>query len=81
MSNIDQLKSQIQEKLIESGEYDRISALLKQKLAENGWFDNIKKLANDEINNQQDPNFEKLTSILEPRALCTYLTFLDRFCY
>ena len=52
MSDIEQLKDQIKERLIYSGEYDRINTMLKERLAESGWFDKMKKLANGELNNQ-----------------------------
>ncbi|ODQ62496.1 hypothetical protein WICANDRAFT_60552 [Wickerhamomyces anomalus NRRL Y-366-8] len=65
----DLLKAKIQERLIESGEYDRISTALKQKLAESGWYDNIKSIANDQISHEDSLNFSRLNQQLEPKAL------------
>ena len=38
----EQVKSTIREKLVDSGEKDRLKALLQERLVECGWHDNLK---------------------------------------
>ena len=38
-----QLKQSIQQKLIESGEYERLKEILRQKLIDSGWRDELKE--------------------------------------
>lgn len=69
---LDAIKSQIQEHLISSGNYDIISKQLKLQLYESGWFDKVSQISNRELqenfNDDKNINFEKLYSFLKPKA-------------
>lgn len=69
---LDAIKSQIQEHLISSGNYDIISKQLKLQLYESGWFDKVSQVANRELQenskNDKNVNFEQLFSFLKPKA-------------
>ncbi|KAK7677808.1 SAGA histone acetylase and TREX-2 complexes component [Cerrena zonata] len=69
---LDAIKSQIQEHLISSGNYDLISKQLKLQLYESGWFDKVSQVANWELKerseNDQNINFDQLFSSLKPKA-------------
>mmetsp|Transcript_646 Transcript_646/g.632 ORF Transcript_646/g.632 Transcript_646/m.632 type:complete len:102 (+) Transcript_646:46-351(+) len=69
---LDQIKSQIQEHLISSGNYDIINKQLKLQLYESGWFDKVTQLANRELqeNLTQDTSvsFDQLFSFVKPKA-------------
>lgn len=69
MSDLDEIKAQIQNHLIDSGNYDIISKQLKLKLYECGWFDKITQLATKELKNGGETvNFDSLFSLLKPQA-------------
>lgn len=69
MSDLDAIKAQIQNHLIDSGNYDIISKQLKLKLYECGWFDQITQLATKELkNNSESVNFDSLFNTLKPQA-------------
>ncbi|KAK9456852.1 transcription factor e(y)2-domain-containing protein [Dipodascopsis uninucleata] len=65
----DETKAKVHQKLIDSGEYERISTHLRQKLVEAGWYQKVNELAAGNIRSQESPNFEKLVNEVEPRAL------------
>ncbi|SCV04380.1 LANO_0G09846g1_1 [Lachancea nothofagi CBS 11611] len=64
-----QLKAQIQQHLVESGNYELISNKLSQKLLQEGWTDQVKKLTSDEINNDGSATFTQILAKVEPIAL------------
>ncbi|KAK9477349.1 transcription factor e(y)2-domain-containing protein [Lipomyces japonicus] len=64
-----EIREKVHEKLIESGEYERISSILRQKLLETGWYDKVNELAYDKLKAQENPNFEKLVNDIEPKSL------------
>lgn len=68
--DLDAIKSQIQEHLISSGNYDTINKQLKLQLYESGWFDKLSQLATTELQENPDKalNFEQLYSFLKPKA-------------
>ncbi|KAK9471482.1 transcription factor e(y)2-domain-containing protein [Dipodascopsis tothii] len=64
-----QIRAQVNQKLIESGEYERMSKHLKKRLSEAGWFVEVNALATDNVRRQDTPNFEALVADVEARAL------------
>lgn len=72
LKELDQIKGQVQDYLISSGNYDIINKQLKLKLYESGWFDQIAQLASRELlenlkeNNQM--SFEQLFAFVRPKA-------------
>lgn len=65
---IDAIRAQIQDHLVSTGNYDLISKQLKLKLYEAGWFDKITQVANRELQEQGEVNFEHLFNFLRPKA-------------
>lgn len=65
---IDAIRAQIQDHLVATGNYDIISKQLKLKLYEAGWFDNITQVANRELQEKGEVNFEHLFTFLRPKA-------------
>ncbi|AJP82864.1 Sus1p [Saccharomyces cerevisiae YJM1417] len=64
-----QLKSQIQQYLVESGNYELISNELKARLLQEGWVDKVKDLTKSEMNINGSTNFTQILSTVEPKAL------------
>ncbi|KAK9380347.1 transcription factor e(y)2-domain-containing protein [Kockiozyma suomiensis] len=64
-----QIRAKVHQKLVESGEYERISTHLRQKLVESGWYDQVNQLASEKLRFQDNPNFDKLVDDIEPKAL------------
>ncbi|AHY74592.1 AQG_2a_G0003310.mRNA.1.CDS.1 [Saccharomyces cerevisiae] len=64
-----QLKSQIQQYLVESGNYELISNELKARLLQEGWVDKVKDLTKSEMNINESTNFTQILSTVEPKAL------------
>lgn len=66
---LDKIKSQIQDRLISSGNYDIINKQLKLQLYESGWFDKVSQLTNQELQeNDSGTNFDQLFAFVKPRA-------------
>ncbi|KAK9464952.1 transcription factor e(y)2-domain-containing protein [Lipomyces arxii] len=63
------VKAKIHQKLVESGEYERISTLLRQKLIETGWYEQVRELATERMRAQESSNFDKLVDDVELSAL------------
>ncbi|SCU97116.1 LAFA_0G09846g1_1 [Lachancea sp. 'fantastica'] len=63
-----QVKAQIQQHLVESGNYELISNNLSQRLLQEGWTDQVKRLAQEEINNDSKATFTQILSKVEPKA-------------
>ncbi|CAI4263600.1 BFP_1a_G0003030.mRNA.1.CDS.1 [Saccharomyces cerevisiae] len=64
-----QLKIQIQQYLVESGNYELISNELKARLLQEGWVDKVKDLTKSEMNINESTNFTQILSTVEPKAL------------
>ncbi|CAD6599328.1 CEI_1a_G0002950.mRNA.1.CDS.1 [Saccharomyces cerevisiae] len=64
-----QLKSQIQQYLVETGNYELISNELKARLLQEGWVDKVKDLTKSEMNINESTNFTQILSTVEPKAL------------
>ncbi|AJP37191.1 AHL_G0003060.mRNA.1.CDS.1 [Saccharomyces cerevisiae] len=64
-----QLKSQIQQYLVESGNYELISNELIARLLQEGWVDKVKDLTKSEMNINESTNFTQILSTVEPKAL------------
>lgn len=67
-------KIRIHEKLLETGEYDKIKTFLRSKLLEAGWFDKVNVLALDQLSTQEKPNFEAVAESIEAKALGMFLS-------
>ncbi|CUM66970.1 uncharacterized protein PRCAT00004657001 [Priceomyces carsonii] len=66
---LDQIKSQIQEHLVTSGNYDIINKQLKLQLYESGWFDKVSRLATRELqSNSGEVKFDQLFAFVKPKA-------------
>ncbi|KAK6460418.1 protein SUS1 [Scheffersomyces coipomensis] len=73
---LDQIKSQIQDHLISSGNYDIINKQLKLKLYESGWYDKVSQLTNQQLtessksngNDEGQINFDQLMANVKPKA-------------
>lgn len=63
------MKAQIQQYLVESGNYEKISAKLNDKLLEDGWMDQVRRLTMNEIENDKSANFASILAKIEPQAL------------
>ncbi|CAR27423.1 hypothetical protein ZYGR_0I06970 [Zygosaccharomyces rouxii] len=64
-----ELKAQIQQYLVESGNYEMISNKLNERLLKDGWIDELKKIVNKEVNSSNSTHFSQILSKVEPRAL------------
>ncbi|SCW01282.1 LAFE_0D09142g1_1 [Lachancea fermentati] len=64
-----ELKAQIQQYLVQSGNYEIISSKLTQMLLEDGWMDEVKRLTNEEIKSNDSTNFTQILAKVEPQAL------------
>ncbi|CAI4055529.1 Sus1p SKDI_02G2200 [Saccharomyces kudriavzevii IFO 1802] len=64
-----QLKGQIQQYLVESGNYELISNELNARLLQEGWVDKVKDLTKSEMNINESTNFTQVLSSVEPKAL------------
>ncbi|CAN6623948.1 transcription and mRNA export factor Sus1p [Trichomonascus vanleenenianus] len=65
----DQLQAAVINRMLESGEYDRMKKILRTRLRETGWFDEVNEMALEELSGLDDPNFERISKKLEPQAL------------
>ncbi|CAH2354227.1 transcription and mRNA export factor Sus1p [[Candida] railenensis] len=67
--DLDQIKAQIQDYLISSGNYEIINKQLKLQLYESGWFDQVTQLASKELQeNGKEMTFEELFAFVRPKA-------------
>ncbi|CAR24220.1 Sus1p [Lachancea thermotolerans CBS 6340] len=64
-----ELKAQIQQYLVESGNYELISNKLSRKLLEEGWTDQVKRMTSEEIRADDSASFTQILSKVEPKAL------------
>ncbi|KAG5518605.1 hypothetical protein PMAC_003002 [Pneumocystis sp. 'macacae'] len=65
------LRAQINQKLVESGAYERISSHLVKRLHECGWYSDMKDHTLFKVRHQEKPNFENLVKEIEPKGLAT----------
>lgn len=63
------LRAEIQQCLVESGNYEAISNELTERLLKDGWFDDVKKLTKDQIMKDNDTKFSNVIAKVEPEAL------------
>ncbi|WVN88799.1 transcription and mRNA export factor SUS1 [Cryptococcus depauperatus CBS 7841] len=52
----------IRQRLLETGDWDRIRKLLQAHLEESGWVDDLKDLAKEKARSQETPNLQALVS-------------------
>ncbi|KTW29924.1 uncharacterized protein T551_01868 [Pneumocystis jirovecii RU7] len=65
------LRAQVNQKLVESGAYERISSHLAKRLHECGWYSDMKDHTLFKVRHQEKPNFEALVKEIEPKGLAT----------
>ncbi|OCF59162.1 protein SUS1 [Kwoniella mangroviensis CBS 10435] len=58
----------IRQRLMETGDWDRIQKLLRNQLEENGWVDDLKDLAKERARAQETPNLENLIKEISETA-------------
>ncbi|WWD08030.1 transcription and mRNA export factor SUS1 [Kwoniella europaea PYCC6329] len=58
----------IRQRLMETGDWDRIQRLLRNQLEENGWVDDLKDLAKERARSQETPNLENLIKEISETA-------------
>ncbi|WWC59127.1 transcription and mRNA export factor SUS1 [Kwoniella dejecticola CBS 10117] len=58
----------IRQRLMETGDWDRIQKLLREQLEENGWVDDLKDLAKEKARAQETPNLENLIKEISETA-------------
>ncbi|KAI0460935.1 hypothetical protein LJB42_001471 [Komagataella kurtzmanii] len=68
-SDVQHLKQQIQDVLVESGKYDELSNFLRSKLYQVGWTDEINRLAQSIVTNEAKPTFSNVIERIEPKAM------------
>ncbi|WWC67610.1 transcription and mRNA export factor SUS1 [Kwoniella pini CBS 10737] len=58
----------IRQRLMETGDWDRIQKLLREQLEENGWVDDLKDLAKEKARAQETPNLGNLIKEISETA-------------
>ncbi|WVR04362.1 transcription and mRNA export factor SUS1 [Kwoniella sp. DSM 27419] len=58
----------IRQRLMETGDWDRIQKLLRAQLEENGWADDLKDMAKEKARAQETPNLENLIQSISESA-------------
>jgi len=56
--------AQIQRRLVESGEWDRIEAMLKSKLNESGWLDDLHHRSKEMLRDRAPISVENVVEVL-----------------
>ncbi|KAK1218433.1 SAGA histone acetylase and TREX-2 complexes component [Marasmius sp. AFHP31] len=69
--DVEQLHLQIQQRLIETGEWERIRSNFKAKLDESGWTDDFRDKSKEKARDMDVLSFEGLLSELSPVAHTT----------
>ncbi|AGO12907.1 AaceriADL343Cp [[Ashbya] aceris (nom. inval.)] len=64
-----ELRAQIQQHLVESGNYELISNKLAQRLLDEGWIDQVKKLTRETMQDDNTTNFSEVLKRVEPEAV------------
>ncbi|AMD18771.1 HBL131Wp [Eremothecium sinecaudum] len=64
-----ELRAQIQQHLVETGNYERISNKLSQSLLDEGWIDLVKKATKEAIEDSTSINFFEILQKVEPEAV------------
>jgi len=62
------LYKEVHQRLVQSGEWDRISMSLMQKLNENGWIDDMRHRGKEAARNVQPPKFKSILEQIEAHA-------------
>ncbi|AET38944.1 Sus1p Ecym_3460 [Eremothecium cymbalariae DBVPG len=63
------LRAQIQQYLVESGNYERISNKLAQRLLDEGWMEQVKKITRETMEDDNTTNFSEVLKRVEPEAV------------
>ncbi|KZP10757.1 hypothetical protein FIBSPDRAFT_200003 [Athelia psychrophila] len=62
------LHAQIQRRMVESGEWDRIQLLLSSKLSETGWTDDLSHRSKEQARGMEHLSFSDLLQEFTPQA-------------
>ncbi|KAJ6617904.1 transcription factor e(y)2-domain-containing protein [Mycena sp. CBHHK59/15] len=67
-ADLDALQAQLQKRLLESGEWDRIKFILASKLNESGWTDDMRSRSKERARSMEALSFAKLWEELTSHA-------------
>jgi len=70
-AEVDALHAQIQRRLVESGEWDRIMSVFSSKLNESGWSDDLRHRSKEHARAMEPLSFEGLFNEFSPHAQST----------
>ncbi|WVQ79424.1 hypothetical protein IAT38_001522 [Cryptococcus sp. DSM 104549] len=68
----------IRQKMMETGDWERIQNLLRARLEESGWVDDLKNQAKEQARAQETPNLEELMKSLSESAASSVSPELKR---
>ncbi|KAG5363234.1 Transcription and mRNA export factor SUS1 [Yarrowia sp. B02] len=64
----DQVRADVQEKLVQSGEYEKLSQHIQARLRDSGWYDKVSALAQEEASKQDKVELGALLAKVQPQA-------------
>ncbi|KAJ7475211.1 transcription factor e(y)2-domain-containing protein [Mycena galericulata] len=67
-AELDALQAQLQQRLLESGEWDRIKFVLASKLNESGWTDDIRNRSKERARTMEPLSFATLLEEISPHG-------------
>ncbi|KAJ6602532.1 transcription factor e(y)2-domain-containing protein [Mycena vulgaris] len=67
-ADLDALQAQLQQRLLESGEWDRIKFILASKLNDSGWTDDIRNRSKERARSMEPLSFATLLEEMAPHA-------------
>ncbi|KAJ7280370.1 transcription factor e(y)2-domain-containing protein [Mycena rebaudengoi] len=67
-AELDVLQAQLQQRLLESGEWDRIKFILASKLNESGWTDEMRNRSKERARTMEPLSFVTLLEEMAPHA-------------
>ncbi|OWZ32203.1 protein SUS1 [Cryptococcus neoformans AD2-60a] len=65
----------IRQRMLETGDWERIQKLLRAHLEESGWVDDLKDLAEEKARAQDVPNLESLVKQISESAAGEFIPF------
>ncbi|KAJ7645831.1 transcription factor e(y)2-domain-containing protein [Mycena rosella] len=67
-AELDALQAQLQQRLLASGEWDRIKFILAAKLNDSGWMDDIRNRSKERARSMEPLSFAALLEEMAPHA-------------
>ncbi|KAJ7471801.1 transcription factor e(y)2-domain-containing protein [Mycena latifolia] len=67
-AELDALQAQLQQRLLESGEWDRIKFILASKLNDSGWVDDMRNRSKERARSMEPLSFAALLEEMAPQA-------------